>query len=146
MKLARAWALTLLPALAAAGPAKPATPDADVVVHLTGIPNARGQVRVAVCTEAHFLQLHCGHVASTAAATGTMTIRVRGVPPGIYAVQAWHDANNNKAIDRNWMGMPTEALGFSRDAPMRFGPPRFADAAIRIGPDGAEITLALHSH
>jgi uncharacterized protein (DUF2141 family) len=29
-------------------------------------------------------------------------------------------------------GLPAEAIGFYRDAPLRLGPPRFEDAAIEV--------------
>jgi uncharacterized protein (DUF2141 family) len=34
-------------------------------------------------------------------------------------------------------------MGFSRDAPMRMGPPRFEDAAFPIAPAGAAIAFRL---
>ncbi len=39
--------------------------------------------------------------------------------------------------------MPTEGIGFSNDAKMRFGPPSFADAAFTLGAAGGQIALAL---
>ncbi len=71
------------------------------------------------------------------------TVRIAGIPPGTYAVQAFHDENDNLVVDRNFMGMPKEGIGFSNDAPFRFGPPRFRDAAIALGPDGGQVTIQL---
>ena len=31
------------------------------------------------------------------------------------------------------LGLPREAMGFSNDAPMRLGPPRFDSAAFAVG-------------
>jgi uncharacterized protein (DUF2141 family) len=45
------------------------------------------------------------------------TVLARGVPPGVYAVQAYHDRNDDHAVDRNVFGLPTEAVEFSNDAP-----------------------------
>lgn len=114
-------------------------------VAVSGVPDARGHVRVAVCERAEFLRPHCLHHAFAPAVAGTTMVRVPDLPPGIYAVQAWHDANDNGRIDRNWLGLPTEAIGFSRDAPMRFGPPRFDDAAISVGPIVSRFALRLRS-
>lgn len=129
-----------LPLLAAPARAEDGT-ALEVVV--AGVRSAQGQVRVAVCTQAEFLQPHCRLHASAPSRTGSTVVRVTGIPPGTYAVQAWHDANDDGVIDRNFLGLPTEDLGFSRDAPMRFGPPRFDDAAVRIEPGGGRITLTL---
>ena len=43
-----------------------------------------------------------------------------------------HDENSNSKMDFNFLGMPLEGYGFSRDAPVTFGPPSFDDAAIRL--------------
>jgi uncharacterized protein (DUF2141 family) len=66
------------------------------------------------------------------ARAGHVTVRVTGIPPGRYAVQAYHDEDGNGRLRHNLFGIPTEAIGFSRDAPLRLGPPRFEDAAIEI--------------
>lgn len=35
------------------------------------------------------------------------------LPPGRYALAAYHDENGNGKLDRAWNGMPEEAYGFS---------------------------------
>jgi uncharacterized protein (DUF2141 family) len=68
---------------------------------------------------------------------------VPDVPPGTYAAQAFHDENNNSVIDRNIFGIPTEGLGFSNNAKMFFGPPRFDAAAFAVGGAAVRITFSL---
>jgi uncharacterized protein (DUF2141 family) len=81
------------------------------------------------------LSVHCARPA----AAGAVALTLPDIPPGTYAVQAFHDENDNFDIDRNLLGLPPEGImGFSNDAPMRFGPPRFDDAAIEI--DGADLS------
>ena len=67
------------------------------------------------------------------------------VSPGSYAIQAYHDENDNLTVDRNFLGLPNEAIGFSNNAPMRFGPPHFEDAEVIIPPEGILTALQLHS-
>jgi uncharacterized protein (DUF2141 family) len=38
-----------------------------------------------------------------------------GVPPGTYAVFVLHDANNNSRMDKNFLGIPSEGYGASRN-------------------------------
>jgi uncharacterized protein (DUF2141 family) len=123
--------------------AQSAEPASFVDVTVTGVRNDAGHVRVAVCTRHDFLQPFCEHNASVRARAGSVTVRVPNVPPGAYAVQAWHDENDNGKIDTNFLGIPREGIGFSRDAPFRFGPPSFSDAAFRLGPDGGAVALKL---
>jgi uncharacterized protein (DUF2141 family) len=68
---------------------------------------------------------------------------VLNIEPGVYAVQAFHDENDNLDLDRNMIGWPKEGMGFSNDAPMRYGPPSFEDAAIEIEAAGASTRLRL---
>jgi uncharacterized protein (DUF2141 family) len=114
-----------------------------VVVHVENLRSAAGSVMVAVCTAEDFLGAHCRHHARTRARLGAADVAVGGVPPGRYAVQAIHDENDNSELDRNLIGMPREGFGFSRDAPMRLGPPRFSDAAVEIGEGGGSVTLSM---
>ena len=106
---------------------------ASVEVRVSGVTSNVGTIRVGVCTRAEFLKPTCRHVGHAPAQRGTVTVIVEGVPDGVYAVQAHHDTNGDGRIDMSFFGRPTEGIGFSRDAPFRFGPPRFADAALSIG-------------
>ena len=115
-----------------------------LVVTVTGVRSAAGHVLVAVCDRQTFLQESCRYRGGAPASPGSVTVRVEGVQPGTYAVQAFQDENDNRKVDRSFIGMPTEGIGFSRDAKMRFGPPSFDDAAITVGAAGGRIELSLH--
>ena len=67
-----------------------------------------------------------------------------GIAPGVYAVGMIHDENDNHKLDTNWIGIPTEGYGTSRDAVGKFGPPSFKDAAFSYG--GGSVRLAIHVH
>jgi len=130
-------ACTLLLALVALPPAADA---ATLVVELSGVENDHGLVRVAVCTPETFTTKHCPFSAAVAARAGAVTVSVEGIPPGRYAVQAYHDEDGNGRVRPGLFGIPAEAIGFSRDAPVRLAAPRFEDAAIAI----AEPSTATH--
>jgi uncharacterized protein (DUF2141 family) len=114
-----------------------------LTVTVTGVRNDRGHVLVAVCDRGTFLAPTCPYRGRAAAAPGAVVVQVGGVPPGVYAVQAFHDENDNGKLDKTFFGMPKEGMGFSRNAPMRFGPPDFADAAVTVPAAGGAVTLAL---
>lgn len=105
----------------------------DLTVTVDALRSSDGLIRVAVCPEATFTKPGCPHVAAAPAGQGRVT--VRGIPDGIYAVQVFHDEDSDGQLDRNGF-WPVEGLGFSNDAPMRMGPPRFRDAAVRLRGDG----------
>lgn len=127
--------LTAIRAAAVAGAVAGAPALAgDVTVTVDGLRNGAGLIRAAVCPQATFTKPGCPYVAAARASAGRVT--VRGVPDGVYAVQVFHDEDADGQLDRPGF-WPTEGLGFSRDAPMRLGPPRFRDAAVRVRGDGA---------
>jgi len=58
--------------------------------------------------------------------TGTeMTAYFENIPSGTYAVNYYHDANDNGEIDFKWYGAPDEGTGNSNDVKGVFGPPDF---------------------
>ncbi|PRY93087.1 uncharacterized protein (DUF2141 family) [Hasllibacter halocynthiae] len=111
---------------------------ADVTVEVTDLRSGLGVVRVAVCPESSFTRPDCPY---TATAPAGEVVVVRDVPAGVYAVQAFHDENNDGNLNRRGF-RPSEGLGFSRDAPLRMGPPRFSDAAVQINGSG-RLTLSM---
>lgn len=116
---------------------------ANLTVKVEGVDGSMGHVLVAVCTEDQFLGAGCTSTGKVPAAPGAVTIVLTNVAPGVYAVQAFHDENDNMDIDRSLLGFPKEGMGFSNDAPMRYGPPQFADAAITIGAEDAATSLRM---
>jgi len=115
---------------------------ATLEVVVANVRNAKGHVRVAACTPQNFLKEFCQYNGNAAARAGETVVRLE-VPPGTWAVQAYLDENDNEQVDRNFVGIPTEGLGFSNDAPFRFGPPSYGDAAFQLGTGGGRIRLSL---
>ena len=112
-----------------------------LTVRMTNVRNARGEVLVAACPQAQFLKENCPYNGSAPAHVGMTVVVLHGLPPGQYAVQTFHDENGNKKVDRNFIGIPREGVGFSNDAPIRMGPPKWADAMFAF--NGAEQTIQL---
>ena len=119
--------------------------SAELSVSVSGVSNDRGHVLIDVCSRAEFLGPLCAYHGRTPAKPGTVIVKVESVSPGSYAIQAYHDENDNLTVDRNFLGLPNEAIGFSNNAPMRFGPPHFEDAEVIIPPEGIQTELQLHS-
>ena len=46
---------------------------------------------------------------------GSITVTYKGVPPGQYAISLFHDEDNDGKMKKNWLGMPKEKYGFSRN-------------------------------
>lgn len=130
----------LLPLLLAAASAQAATVD----VHVTNVAGGKGSLKVAVCDRERFLK-QCAYTASMPAREGENVIAVPGVPKGTWAVLVYQDENGNGELDRNFIGIPKENYGFSRDAASKFGPPGFDEAAIQVG-DEASVVAKVKLH
>jgi uncharacterized protein (DUF2141 family) len=60
------------------------------------------------------------------------TVTLKDIPTGVYAVSAFHDANDNKKMDTNFLGIPKEPTGMSNDATGFMGPPKYKDAKFEV--------------
>ena len=58
------------------------------------------------------------------------------VPPGTWAVQAFHDEARKGQVTYNMFGIPDGGIGFSNDPPFRFQAPQYRDSVFRLGADG----------
>ncbi len=122
-------------ALSLAGAAS--APTARVTVTVTDVRSAKGVVRACMTADpARFPRCRGvpGAHSAVVSAGGAITLTFTGVAPGRYAIALLHDENENGKADRALGMMPKEGFGFSRDAPVRMGPPRFDDAAFNVGP------------
>lgn len=64
------------------------------------------------------------------------------VPAGPFAVSVFHDTNNDKELNSNVVGAPSEPYGFSADARGTFGPPSFDEARLELeAGESKQITI-----
>ncbi len=114
-----------------------------MVVQVGNVRNSVGRIYVALCPKDKFLAETCPYEASAPAHPGVTTVVIEHVPPGEWAAQAFHDENGNKEIDRALFGIPKEGVGFSRDAKITFGPPKWRDAVFTHGAERQGIAFNL---
>jgi uncharacterized protein (DUF2141 family) len=125
--------------LVAAAPSRAAL----VEIAVTGVAEARGHVRVELCTRDTFLKESCPYQGAAPATPGATLVKISNVPPGEYAVQAFHDESDQGVVHQNLLGIPRERIGFSNDAPLHISGPRFKDAAFSVGDEAKRVTLKL---
>mgnify|MGYP002137902636 CR=1 FL=1 len=116
----------------------------DVSVMVDGLRNDRGLVRACLTTNAAMFP-NCkddpqARKLEVRAATGQVLLDFGRVPQGTYAFALIHDENSNGRIDTALM-VPREGFGFSRDAKVHFGPPRFSAAAFAVGAEPVRQTV-----
>ncbi len=133
----------LLAALVAGCPAIAAS-AATLQITVRGVRSDRGSLRIGVCREREFLSQACAYHAVIPARRGEVDTQVAGIPPGQYGVAVYQDRDGSGRLKRNFIGMPQEDLGFSRDPALSFGPPSFSASAITVGSDDLRIAVTLH--
>jgi uncharacterized protein (DUF2141 family) len=67
------------------------------------------------------------------ALAGQQSVVFTNLTPGAYAVIIFHDENDNGKLDKNPLGMPTEAYAISNNARSFLSAPHFKDAAVVLG-------------
>lgn len=104
----------------------------EIVVH--GLRSGDGKVRLALYDDPEGFPSREGSIRGGAVRLdGDVAVFVfDDVPYGTYALSAFHDENDNGKFDTNFLGLPLEGYGFSRDAAVVFGPPAFEDAAFEL--------------
>ena len=106
----------------------------DVSVTVTDLRSAKGKVLACLTADAKTFP-NCDKdpkaLAMTVNAGKTVSFSFRGVKPGTYAIALLHDENGNGKADKTLM-IPKEGFGFSRDAKVRMGPPKFTAAAFTV--------------
>ena len=71
----------------------------------------------------------------------TANIVYEGLPSGWYAIKVYHDVNDNKTLDKNFMGFPKEQYGFSNNAMGTLGPPSFEESQFEIKEDTTHLVI-----
>ena len=116
----------------------------NITVTATDLRSSKGVLRACMTTNAKRFPKCRGDenaYSVVVPAAGSVKLTFKGVKPGRYAIALLHDENNNGKADRALMMMPKEGYGFSRDAKVRMGPPKFKDAAFDVGTSPVSQTI-----
>ncbi|MBC8034907.1 MAG: DUF2141 domain-containing protein [Chitinophagaceae bacterium] len=68
-------------------------------------------------------------------AAASETFSFTGLPSGEYSIALFHDKNSDGKCNTNFVGMPKEGYGFSRNFKPRFSAPKFNDTRVAITSD-----------
>lgn len=147
--MTRIFSLLFLACLALISPAfADSTRDAigiDLLVVVDGVSGSRGNVRLAVFSEAdaalfpdRFPQLK----QSVAATDQAIAFHFNNLAAGRYAALAFQDENSNEILDRNFFGIPTERWGVTGKRPLGRSP-RYIESTFILDKEHQKITIHL---
>lgn len=63
---------------------------------------------------------------------GETLLCLQAPAPGRYSVALYHDENGNKEFDQDFLGIPSEGYGFSRNPGFRFGKPDLEETLFTV--------------
>lgn len=118
--------------------------ETTLQVNLTGVQHDRGKIRVGLYADPKTFRKEDKAVAvqEIAATPGTATVRFAALPPGRYAIMAYHDEDGNGELNRRFGMFPTEGYGLSNN-PSVSGPPAFEDSAFAVTADTPPLSIEL---
>jgi len=106
----------------------------DLTINVKGFPSSKGEAYIAIyrATDGFpvFGKQYKGK--TTTISENASQVVFSGIPSGSYAVAVYHDKNNNNVLDKNYLGIPTEAYGFSNNARRTFSAPSFSEASVVV--------------
>lgn len=117
-------AITCMPLLASAK-------AAELVINIDNPPANGSVIAMLFYSGRTFVDLRDPVIVFNLQSGGTAPGRIRNLASGEYALAVYHDENGNGRLDENFIGIPSEPLGFSnRYWPQ--GPPAFSKAAFKL--------------
>jgi uncharacterized protein (DUF2141 family) len=121
----------------------PALCQTKLQVTVTNIKGVNGNIIVGIFdSDEKFLKEPLeGRMAK--ASGDSITVVFENLKPGKYAVSVLHDANKNKDLDKNKLGIPKEGFGFSNNVIGAMGPPSFQRAIIDLTPEMKDLDIGI---
>jgi uncharacterized protein (DUF2141 family) len=116
----------------------------NLVVNISGFPSSEGFAMVALNNSE---ESYKGGEDAAIAKTKTMVVDKKvqvvftNLPYGWYGISLYHDENSNGEMDKNAMGIPKEAYGFSNNAKGFFGKPNYKKVMFQL--NSAEMQIAI---
>jgi uncharacterized protein (DUF2141 family) len=116
--------------------------ESRLTVTLQGIRDNSGDLRASLYRDSQTFRKEGSAVKiiSVPATEGDAKLMFEGLPPGRYAIMAYHDENADQKLNLRFGMFPTEGYGLSNN-PKVIGPPKFDDSAFDIS--GPETTISI---
>ena len=117
---------------------------ADLNVAVESVRSSKGQVKLMLFEREQGFRKEdqARQVMALPAREGSVIGAFRDLPPGRYAVIAYHDENANDKLDLRFGMFPKEGYGLSNDY-VPSGPPKYKAAAIDVPNTGASSVIRL---
>lgn len=130
-----------------------AADQGTITVHVTGLRNDKGVVRMALFNSAASYTNSRGPKGNTQGAfmkgaapvkTSECTYAFENVPYGEYAIKLFHDEANNGEFETGMFGIPKVEYGFSNNARGKMGPAPYEKAKFNLSQPNMTMEITAH--
>ncbi|MGL2993968.1 DUF2141 domain-containing protein [Flavobacterium sp. TSSA_36] len=115
----------------------------SLTVTVTGINNNAGKLTAEVYNSKGTFLKSAFKTTSSSIKSNTATVVFNDLPKSDYTLMVYHDENSNGKLDKNFIGMPKEAVACSNNAKGFMGPPKFEDAKFSLVAN-SKITIKMN--
>ncbi len=112
---------------------------------LTGFENDKGTARLALCNsrENYESEEQAYRSSLSSISNRKSYVVLDSLPYGEYAIKVYHDENEDKELDTNFLGVPSEVYGFSNNARGSYGPADWKEAKFLFSSPWDSLTIVL---
>ncbi|MGI9235783.1 MAG: DUF2141 domain-containing protein [Woeseiaceae bacterium] len=124
----------------------PVCADTSVTIDVLAVTKADGQMYLSVfdSKKAWLKKPIASESMNVAENTNAEKLSIEiDLPAGDYAFHVFQDLDSNGKMKTNFIGIPKEPTGVSRDAKGRFGPPKYKDAVLSVGDEALTVPIKL---
>ena len=102
--------------------------EISLEMEITNLQSNNGPVYIRILDQSE----HPVIVGTSSVVNYSTKISFDSISPGKYAIQFFHDENENQKMDFNLIGIPKEKFGSSNDVKPVLGPPKFEKMLFEI--------------
>ncbi len=111
--------------------------SADLSVKITGVLNNTGLISIGLYNKPEgfreYESIFIGQ--EIKAKLGEMHYVFKDIPEGTYALSIFHDENEDKVLNKNFLGIPKEGYGFSNNIRPTFRAANFEESQFEVSKD-----------
>ena len=117
----------------------------DIEVVVSNINTQKGNIELAIFDKSEvFLQKNKSIRRYSKTIKGKrIKFKIKNLPKGSYAISLYHDINGDKECNLNFLGIPKEPYGFSKNYQPKYKPPHFEDCQFFVPSDEDIIYINL---
>ena len=121
--------------------------NSNLAVTIKGLKNSKGQVCFSLFSSSRgfpsnkkrAVQAKCVKLGKN-----STQLKIPSLKAGTYAMAIFHDSNGDGNLNTNYLGIPKEGFGFSRNPRVFTGPPKFGDSAVFVVGSSTNIHINLN--